>query len=323
MDTMELVEPMSIIYCLNGSMMTALPYDSNNSKYIIDQKCKERISLSKGKQTLLYINWLINPKCNFDCKYCYAKDVMQCNQEPQIDTLINTAQSILRLDPVVVTLSGGEPFLSPYLEKIILYLEGKTHLIIDTNGSINNHLLLQTIKKKDVLLRVSLDDINTRRNSKTRGHFFSGAHQTMNCIKKCIQIGIDVVVQTVVTTINYNYLQKTKKYLQKNGVKHWRLLPVSISNPEMDFLKCSPQEIYRLRKLFCQCTDMDIAIQEEYEKEMAGIVLVSPDGTFLTVNNQGKKVCIDPHNPSNPSIEVFNKVIDWDAHSLRYIIDRK
>ncbi len=227
----------------------------------------------------------------------------------------------------MVTLSGGEPFLSPYLEDIILFLEGsphitrKPHIIIDTNGTIIRNSLLQTIKEKDVLLRVSLDDINNRRNSRTRGNYFSGAHQTMNFIKKCIQIGIDVVVQTVVTKHNYGYLQETKKHLQKNGVKHWRLLPVSGLNSETAFLKCSAQEICRLRELFCQCTDMDITIQEEYEKEMAGIVLVSPDGAFLTVNNQGKKVYIDPCHPFKPSIEVFNQVIDWNAHRLRYIVE--
>ncbi len=66
MNTMEVLEPLSpIYYCFNGSIISALPYEkTNNSKQRIDQECKERVLLSKGKQTLLYINWLITPKCN-------------------------------------------------------------------------------------------------------------------------------------------------------------------------------------------------------------------------------------------------------------------
>lgn len=330
MNVLETVEPMSLMYCINGDIMFALPQEkSNNSKHRIDQKCKERVLLSNGKKSLLYINWLITPKCNYKCTYCYAKDIMQCNREPKLETVLLTAQTILQYNPVVVALSGGEPFLSPYLENIILYLEGKTRIIIDTNGSIINNSLLKTIKEKDVLLRVSLDDIDTTRNNITRRSLLGSTNQTIDFIIKCIQTGIDIVVQTVVTKHNYPHLQETKEYLRAKGVKYWRLLPVSSLDLETSLLRCTPGEIDGLRDKLCRCDDMEImideeykfetTIQKEYEKERAGIVLVSPDGSFLTVNNDGKKVYIDPLHPCAPSVEVLNKVIDWDAHCLRYI----
>ena len=128
-----------------------------------------------------------------------------------------------------------------------------------------------------------------------------------------------MVVQTVVTKVNIDHLSEIYEYLLGIGVKHWRLLPVSSLDLGTSFLKCTPQEIYSLKETLCNNMDMDIAIQKEYDMERAGIVLVSPEGTFLTINKEGKKVCIDPNNPFNPNVEIFNKAVDWDAHLLRYI----
>ena len=325
--SLEIMKPFSVLYNIDGSIIFAPPQAKRkHCKRYIDQKCKERILVSKGiHYPLLYINWLITPKCNYSCLYCYAKDIMQSTQEPTLNKILDTAHSILQFDPVVVVLSGGEPFLSPYLEDIITYLSGKTRIIIDTNGSVVNQDLLQTLKEKEVLLRISLDDVNAERNSLVRCNSFDGTNQTKKLILQCIQAGIDLVVQTVVTRANYPYLNDLKEYLEMIGVKYWRLLPVSNSTPKEIPLKCTSEEIHRLRDTFCQHSDvgMEITIQHEYENERGGIVLVSPDGTFLTIDDDGKKVCIDPLHPHNPSNEILDQVIDWKAHYLRYIVAQK
>lgn len=54
------------------------------------------------------INWLIEDKCNLDCIYCFASDKLYL--ERNREELIATAQSILNLKPLVVCLTGGEPY---------------------------------------------------------------------------------------------------------------------------------------------------------------------------------------------------------------------
>ena len=295
-------------------------------KYLIDQKCKERISMSNiDHSPLLYINWLITTKCNYNCVYCYAKDIMQLSPEPTINTLMSTAQSILQFNPVVVVLSGGEPFLSPYIADIISYLNGKTSIIVDTNGSIINRNLLNSFKEKEILLRVSLDDVNEERNDLIRRNSFSGTYQTKKLISECLQIGVDMVIQTVVTKMNFPYLKELKEYLEMIGVKHWRLLPISNSISELIPMHCTSKEIHGLREALCYNNDVDIEItvQHEYDNERRGIILVAPNGTFLTINAEGKKVCIDPLHPNSPDPAILNEVIDWKAHYLRYIVEQE
>ena len=65
-------------------------------------------------------------------------------------------------------------------------------------------------------------------------------------------------------------------------------------------------------------------MQVVHNKTPNAIILVSPDGTFLTESNVGReegggKVVIDPENPKKPRIKSIFEKIGMHAHAERYL----
>jgi sulfatase maturation enzyme AslB (radical SAM superfamily) len=117
----------------------------------------------------IVINWLLTGKCALQCQYCYAEDLMRGRlPEPSMKKVDEIAEAILSYHPISVVLTGGDPLLSPYLEKILSALHKRTGIIIDTSGFTfsNEHLIL--FKKYGVFVRISLDSEIPRINDTVR-----------------------------------------------------------------------------------------------------------------------------------------------------------
>jgi MoaA/NifB/PqqE/SkfB family radical SAM enzyme len=302
---------------------------------------KNDFTIYKGlPEEPILINWLISETCNFNCKYCYAADVMQANHERK--ETIEVASHILRYSPLAVVLSGGEPLLFPKLDEALNALGGKTGIIIDTNGYIYKEELIPLLKKYNAFVRISLDSANPKKNNITRPlkHSHQTASESLNIIfnniVSYIKQDIQVSIQTVVSSINKNDLEDIYKVLPKLGANGWRLfLTVKPNNDEnikgynevmlSGKSKTIEDAVIDVRSKMQKFSDRYISNSyfslqtvEMSDSRKNSVILVYPSGEFYTesILNNGKTL-IDKQNPYNPQ-DIF-RLVDLRGHYERYL----
>lgn len=298
------------------------------------------LNYSQPDETIT-INWFITGKCNFKCGYCYASDLMNDYiKEPIEEEIDNIAEQILKLKPLSVVLTGGEPFVSPHISKAIKLLSKRAGIIIDTNGSIINENLLNMISEHNVVVRISLDSPRPFQNFKHRIPFNKN-EQTYNDILeniiKCLNLGIPVIIQTVVSSINKNELEEFGEILSRLGISGWRLLKVQESRLNTNVYKklmlgrtkkiidASKQLDYQLDKLIKihklrWSSKMSLQISKNSNNDKNSVILVSPNGEFWTESKiQNAKNLIDIESSKCPFEDAIFKKVSNFSHFSRYL----
>lgn len=295
----------------------------------------------------IVINWLLTGRCPLACKYCDAEDLMRDNiKEPEEVDIKKIAENILSYNPIAIVLTGGEPLFSPYLDKVIKILHGRTGIIVDTNayGFTSRHL--QTFRKYHVAVRISIDSEIPRINDELRpihksckpvqnGHRSANSgslEPAMNALCQCLDEGITVSVQSVATKNTANDLSVLGDKLFRMGVRAWRIhkvVPFSNKIKEYRELVGSPTKENNMYKhVFSK--QLIKAYENRWEKKMAlqlthnvppnAVILVAPDGRFLTESyvSVGKLILDDAH-PFKPRMKELFRKINKDGHADRYL----
>jgi MoaA/NifB/PqqE/SkfB family radical SAM enzyme len=304
----------------------------------------------------ILINWFLTGRCPLACTYCYAEDLMRNEElEPNSSTIEKSAESILRLNPLVVVLTGGDPLFSPYLAQAIKLLYGKVGIVIDTSAYTFTHKHLELFKKYDITVRISFDSERPKVNQAQRP-LYSGypqllkkgrptAEVAINALCQCLDEGISVTVQTVATKKTANDLVALGDKLYRLGVRSWRIFKVAPSNARYENYK----------KLVGSYTDsgkkitgkqaygpysfafssVRTAAETNWEQKMAvqiagseaanAVILVGPDGKFYTESNVTEtnmlrgKILLDDNNPKSPSLSAVKSKVDMQGHIERYL----
>lgn len=318
--------------------------DSSEAIYPVPQLLPQ---LEGRNQTILcahlpiLINWLITGNCLLNCKYCYAQDLMHGTcPEPDTKDIEKIVESILNQNPLVVVLTGGDPLVSPFLEHAIKLLHHKVGIIVDTSGSslTDNHITL--FKKYNVFVRISLDSeipkvnnslrpLNSRRKNKC------STITAFESILKCLNNEIKVAVQSVATKKNRSDFLFLGEKLFDLGVDGWRILLIAPSkNNFKNYLDLRGNDkglgrfnshiLKKIKDKHEKNWQSRMSVQIAENDVPNAIILVSPDGNFLTESNIKSdkyigKVLIDPDFPKNPRKEYISTSINMHAHTERYL----
>ncbi|NOU47678.1 MAG: radical SAM protein [Bacteroidales bacterium] len=283
----------------------------------------------------LVVNWLITNKCNFECKYCYASDVIDKKEFDPVEVK-EVALKILYHEPVAVTLSGGEPLLEKQkLIDAISELGNKTGIIVDTNGYIYDQEIVELFKRYNVVVRVSLDSLHNKINSCIRPAKNPILDkQVLNVIMSNIQEylsnEIPVLVHTVVTSLNASNLEDLYDKFSRfgvNGLRLFRVVTPNNENQQSDFKEVMlSKSITTLEKAQKNINDKlksflrDIKSNSRFSLQIVdsssdsknSVILVLPNGEFYTENMFG-----------NSKIKIGNtnlfKKVDLKRHYMRYL----
>jgi len=282
----------------------------------------------------IVINWLISNKCNCNCSYCYAGDVIDKSFEAH--NINDTASNILNLNPLAVVISGGEPLMEK--EKLIEALQilgDKVGIIIDTNGLIWDNDLIKLFVKYKVVVRVSLDSLQGETNSRIRPTRDKKLNKIslsiiINNIINYRKLNIPVLIHSVITNTNKSSLDDLFYKLPSLGVNGWRILYVIKPNDSekqdsfnevmnfgnKDSLKKQQQDIKikinkYLGKLISK-SNFSIQIIPSGETEKNSVILVLPDGQFATeLIHINRKTIIETDS--------LFKEVDLGRHYERYL----
>lgn len=290
----------------------------------------------------ILINWLITGDCPLVCQYCYAEDLMRgkCHEPDELD-IERISESILSFNPLVVVLTGGDPLSSPYLTRAIELLHKRTGIIIDTNAYIFNSTHLELFKKYNTFVRISMDSERPGINDRLRPvsseyrklrRNYNTVEAAINALCQCIEVRIGVAVQTVATKMNFSDLEPLGDKLYKLGVNGWRILMVAPSKDrEKVCEKLAGTKKARTRfyeyirnKLFYKFEkdwNRRMSLQVAQNATANAVILVSPDGTFLTESNVGPrcKVTLDEDHPKKPRLILISDKVSMHAHAERYL----
>jgi sulfatase maturation enzyme AslB (radical SAM superfamily) len=278
--------------------------------------------------SLLVINWLVTVKCSFACKYCYARDIMAIRKTtPEGPDMQSIAKQILSYHPLAVVLTGGDPLEKQGIEVVLDALHGRTGIIIDTNGVGITERNVELFKRYGVFVRVSLDSERPKVNNALRP---SRAGQcsldaAIRCINLCLSHGIGVGVQTVITKMNMSDIQPLGHKLYRLGITSWRLQILANHSCFDDYDTLKPN-LARLENSILPALgqvnrtgwDEVMSIQVVANSVSNAVVLVSPDGRFLTELNG--KVPLSKVNARSPTMkQIMQGPLNLDAHTDRYL----
>jgi sulfatase maturation enzyme AslB (radical SAM superfamily) len=299
----------------------------------------------------ILVNWFLTGRCPLGCTYCYAEDLMRNESiEPNQLDIKRSASSILRLHPLVIVLTGGDPLFSPYLADAVQLLSGKVGIIVDTSGYTLTSKHIALFKQHNVTVRISFDSERPKVNEAQRP-IYAGypalvrkgkptAEAAVEALCKCLAAGLSVSVQTVATKKTANDLVALGDKLYRLGVRGWRVFKVAPSRARFDAYQRlvgtftdsgkrltgkkarGPYEFVfgEIQSAYVTRWRQRMAVQLTYNDTPNAVVLVGPDGVFYTESNVALgKVVIDDSSPKSPSLESVHSKVNMLAHAERYL----
>ncbi|EDZ95309.1 Radical SAM domain protein [Limnospira maxima CS-328] len=168
-----------------------------------DSVCCFRSISSKG----IRVCWEILAKCNLSCHHCMVYSPIR--KGPSLSRMLQIVEEMTRINVHKVLISGGEPFLFPFLEELCFALYEKGILVdINTNATQFTIEKLEGLKKMGVTeLTISLDGSSKEIYEKCRPN--ANWFQVIENISNAVKLGFDVDIVFVPTKLNQHQLEET------------------------------------------------------------------------------------------------------------------
>ncbi len=161
----------------------------------------------------------LTAKCNARCGFCSIwHEEFQNNLEPEMTTkeVKFIIDGLSRLGVMTLSLTGGEPTLRPDLSEIATYASKRGMMpTMATNGAILENLLEQGKLEDMEWIMVSIDFPDAERHDENRG--IKVFDRAVRGIKAAVKLGKLVVISTVVTKDNIQYMEEMCKLAMKWG----------------------------------------------------------------------------------------------------------
>ena len=158
----------------------------------------------------LTVSWAITRRCRQRCSYC---GVVVPKEELSTEEIFTIIDKLSRFGTERISFTGGEPLLREDLGRIIDYAKGKGIVsVVNTNGD----LLKQAIQKLSNVERItmSFDGPDEVHRELRRGN----SHH-LEAIKLCRSEGIPIVLTTVLSKLNLDYIDYILDIAQKFNIK--------------------------------------------------------------------------------------------------------
>lgn len=196
------------------------------------------------------INFHITDKCNYRCRYCFAKFHQQDLPFEDAKRVVDAAHHYFAANGIEegrINIAGGEPMLYPHLEEIIAYIKSRGMLVsIITNGSRLTADFCERMAQHLTMVGISLDSGKQDTNELV-GRCCKGATPDLEELKKSCDIlhqsGVAIKINTVVSKLNLNEdMSSVYEMLQPSKVKFVCVHRVENVNGDMGDLVPTAEE---------------------------------------------------------------------------------
>lgn len=173
------------------------------------------------EQRICSANWHINSKCNYRCKFCFAKEM-----KGEVTDLQEAEKILIKLkndlDIEKINFVGGEPLMHPNIFELVKI--SKTlglSVSITTNGYFLNETLISRLVPFVDWIGVSIDSANEE-TEKALGR--GNGNHVARSIDVCSLVhkyGIRLKINTTVTQLNYR--EEIKELIAKLDPERWKV----------------------------------------------------------------------------------------------------
>ncbi len=166
----------------------------------------------EGEPPLKYLHLITTTTCDFNCKHCFLD---QENVHAEIENVEKVIDEFARKGGLRLIVSGGEPLLYRYFERLNLFLKDYPQIrkILLTNG--------YSLSKKsvDYFLRLNFDEIQFSLDGPEDVHDFirrpGSFKAVLEAISKSKNVKIDV---SIATTLSSLLLERFEEFLSLLGI---------------------------------------------------------------------------------------------------------
>lgn len=171
---------------------------------------------TKFKRRPIFLNLEVTKRCNAQCKHC---DYWRGPHEPELKDYLPVIQKI---NPLIVSFTGGEPLVRKDIFDLIQNLKekgGLLYLTMVTNGALLSLEKAKRLRKAGIdQLSVSLDFLDER-HDQNRGIKGLYAHLS-NLLPNLSYIGFDnVALNTVIMESNLDQITQIAEQAWRWGIK--------------------------------------------------------------------------------------------------------
>ncbi len=267
-------------------------------------------------------NLHLTEKCNYKCRYCFAK--FACKKE------MTKKEAFLLVDKISdyfitynirsprINLVGGEPLLIEYFADIVEYINSKNIAVsIVTNASLLTINMIENLKGKIRSIGISVDSINEDTNKQIGRHCYGrciGLNQLLNLCSEIKDFGIDLKINTVISKLN---LDEDFKWLYSaimpNRVKVFRMLAIEGINDGNNDLSITDNEWKNFCDKHCELN----IVFEDNDDMQGGYIMINPAGQMFS-NTYGAYDIIGSCFSENIDVLIKKSRVDYHKFSKRY-----
>ncbi|MDU6792498.1 MAG: radical SAM protein, partial [Anaerococcus sp.] len=190
------------------------------------------------------VTFSICDRCNLNCKHCsYAKNFDK-KQKSDTSEIIFIIDEILKINPKMISITGGEPLMRKDFSLICNYLRENFfgELVLMTNGTLINEKNIEVIVNTFDSVDLSIDGIDEDTCSQIRGN---GVFKKVISSIKLLQDNKynNISLSMVLTGNNYIYRNNFYDLCSKLGVKAItrEFIPIGNGNENYEELNLSKE----------------------------------------------------------------------------------
>lgn len=165
--------------------------------------------------------WNLTLKCNLMCKFCSLScSPKKCFDNKMTYNSINYIIRELKTNGIIyVSLSGGEPLISPYISYVINRLYEENFIItLTTNGILIDSEFIMNYKKKIKWIQLSLQSLDNGYNFEKMGVVSNKILQKFDLLRNN---DINFSVATIDFKEKEQKLNELIEYYDKNFIKYY------------------------------------------------------------------------------------------------------
>ncbi len=166
------------------------------------------------------IHFILGNDCNFNCDFCFWE---RRTPTPNWKSIKHIVDEIIKTGIRKITITGGEPTISPFFLKTLKYCQKNSlETIVHSNGSKINKSLAKKMAPLINRVSLSLDGstenmaINMRKNKLIK--------HNLALIDYFNKLNTPVCIKTLVTKINQKDIKNIGNLLKNKPILYWSLL---------------------------------------------------------------------------------------------------
>jgi radical S-adenosyl methionine domain-containing protein 2 len=235
-----------------------------------------------GKCCVKSVNWHITAKCNYNCKFCFSRNLDK--EVTSVEKASEVLNSIREMGIEKINFVGGEPTLHPLFFDFIALAKRKGFLVsVVTNGYYLNRERIFKFSPLVDWLGFSIDSADEQVEA-TLGRGIGGHVQRITELAKIVhEAGIKLKLNTTVTKLNW--MEDMRSLMQRLKPDRWKVFQVlrieGQNDSNFDELSISDDQFNYFKHLN-QTTEGISPVFESNRAMIASYFMLSPSGMAMS-----------------------------------------